>query len=157
MCLAAIARPFSLVRSALQMELEAMRASLLLIIHKGWDNVDIETDCAAVVTALKSDVEDLSDIGCIVGDCKVYLHVISSLNLQSIYREANVVAHRLAHLASVNYLDDYWLEETPVIIRDVLYEDSCTSTRGLGFMSPSMYNISTTINNNNGRRAESPS
>ncbi|PRQ56408.1 hypothetical protein RchiOBHm_Chr1g0336051 [Rosa chinensis] len=128
LCLAAFARPFSLVRSALQMELEAMRAGLLFIIHQVWDNVDIETDCAAVLTALKSYLEDLSDVGCIVEDCKVYLRAISSLNLQSIYRKVNGVAHRLAHIASVNYLDGYWLKETPVIIRDVLYEDSCTST-----------------------------
>ncbi|XP_062021093.1 uncharacterized protein LOC133737577 [Rosa rugosa] len=128
-CLAAIARPFSHVSSAFQMELEAMRAGLLLIIHQGMDGVDIETDCAAVVTALQGNMEDLSEVGCIVEDCKDYMRAIPSCNLRSIYREANGVAHRLAHLASVDYLDDYWLDETPVIIQDVLYEDSCISTR----------------------------
>ncbi|XP_024160041.1 uncharacterized protein LOC112167268 [Rosa chinensis] len=59
-CLAAIARPFSHVSSAFQMELEAMRACLLLIIHQGMDGVDIETDYATVVTALKGNMEDLS-------------------------------------------------------------------------------------------------
>ncbi|XP_062012487.1 U-box domain-containing protein 35-like [Rosa rugosa] len=43
------------------MEIEAMRAGLLLVIHQGYDQVDIETDCAAVVNALKGDLEDLSE------------------------------------------------------------------------------------------------
>ncbi|PRQ39258.1 putative ribonuclease H-like domain-containing protein [Rosa chinensis] len=81
------------------MELEAMRAGLLLLIHQGMDGVDIETDCAVVVTALKGNMEDLSEVGCIVDDCKDYMSAIPSYNLQSIYREANDVAHRLAHLA----------------------------------------------------------
>ncbi|PRQ54504.1 putative ribonuclease H-like domain-containing protein [Rosa chinensis] len=126
--LAAIARPFSFVCSALHMELEAMRAGLLLVIHQGMMNVDIETDCATVGTALKGDFEDLSEVGNIIEDCKSYLRAIPSVSLQSIYREANDVAHRLAHLASSGYVDEYWLEEAPVIIQDVLYEDSCTST-----------------------------
>ncbi|XP_062021071.1 uncharacterized protein LOC133737560 [Rosa rugosa] len=157
-CLAAIARPFPHARSAFQMELEAMRAGLLLIIHQGLVNVDIETDCSLVIAALKSATEDYSEVGCIVEDCKAYLHAISSINLYSVYREANGVAHRLAHLASVDYLDDYWLDETPVIIRDALFEDSCTSTRGVGNMSPSLYNHhSYSINNIFGRGVEPPS
>ncbi|PRQ34728.1 hypothetical protein RchiOBHm_Chr5g0072311 [Rosa chinensis] len=110
------------------MEVEAMRVGLLLLIHQGMDSVDIETDCVAVITALHRNTEDLSEVGCIVEDCKAYLSSLSSFTLRSIYREANGVAHRLTHLASVEWLDDYWLEETLVMIRDVLYEDSCIST-----------------------------
>ncbi|XP_061993526.1 uncharacterized protein LOC133711411 [Rosa rugosa] len=108
--LAAIARPFSLVRSALHMEIEAMRAGLLLAIHQGMTNVDIETNCATVVTALNGEMEDLSKIGSIVEDCKAYLQALSPFHLQYIYREVNGVAHRLAHLASLSVLDEYWLE-----------------------------------------------
>ncbi|PRQ36810.1 putative ribonuclease H-like domain-containing protein [Rosa chinensis] len=104
---AAIARPFSFARSALHMEIEAMRAGLLLAIHQGMINIDIETDCAMVVTAVNGDMEDLSEVGCIVEDCKAYLSSILSTRVQSIYREANGVAHRLTHLASLSYLDEY--------------------------------------------------
>ncbi|PRQ31246.1 putative ribonuclease H-like domain-containing protein [Rosa chinensis] len=121
MCLAAIARPCSGVRSAFHMECEAMRAGLLLLIHQGMVDVNIETDCAAVITALNGSMEDFSEVGCIVEDCKAYLSAITSFSLQPIFREANGVTHRLAYLASVSYLDDYWLDETPMIIQDVLY------------------------------------
>ncbi|XP_024172154.1 uncharacterized protein LOC112178196 [Rosa chinensis] len=83
-CLAAIARPFSRVRSAFQMEVEAMRAGLLLLIHQGMDSVDIETDCAAVSMGLHINTEDLSEVGCIVEDCKAYLSSLSSFTLRSI-------------------------------------------------------------------------
>ncbi|XP_040372923.1 uncharacterized protein LOC121052282 [Rosa chinensis] len=106
----------------------AMRAGLLLAIHQGMINIDIETNCAMVVTAVNGDMKDLSEIGCIVEDCKAYLSSILSTRVQSIYREVNSIAHRLAHLTSLSYLDEYWLEEALVIIQNALYEDSCTTT-----------------------------
>ncbi|KAM5552963.1 hypothetical protein ABKV19_025282 [Rosa sericea] len=158
LCLAAIARPFSHVRSAFQMELEALRVGIMLLVNQGSAAVDIESDCAMAVTALQGDFEDLSEVGCIVEDCKAFMRAIPSITLCSIYREANDVAHRLAHLASVGYLDATWLEEAPVIIQDALYEDLCTGTRGVGNMSPSLYDDSYPINNIIiGRGAESPS
>lgn len=47
-------------------------------------------------------------------------------------REVNGVAYRLAHIDSSIMLD-----ETLAIIQDVLYEDLCNCSRGIGFMSPS--------------------
>lgn len=37
------------VNYTLHMELEAMKEGILLIIHQGWSNIDIETDCVLVV------------------------------------------------------------------------------------------------------------
>lgn len=73
-----------------------------------------------------------------VEDCKEYLASGSSITFRHIYREANSVAHRLAHLVSLSMLDDFWLDETPTIIEDVLFEDLSYCTRGEGLMSPSL-------------------
>lgn len=43
--------------SALQMEAKAFRAGLLIVIHQGWSAVNIECDCATLVT------KDCSEIG----------------------------------------------------------------------------------------------
>ncbi|XP_062014260.1 uncharacterized protein LOC133730740 [Rosa rugosa] len=110
-CIAAMARYYPHVLSAIHMEAEACRAGILLAIHQYWNAFDLESDCSLVVAALQLNVEDRSEI-------------------RHIFREANGVANRLAHLASLNYLDDIWLEESPMIIQDVLYEDSCTTARG---------------------------
>ncbi|XP_061999476.1 uncharacterized protein LOC133716838 [Rosa rugosa] len=138
-CLAAFARHFPHVSSALHMEAEAARAGILLAIHQDFSAFDLECDCSIVVNALKHGMEDRSDIGRIIEDCKSYLTSLHSVQIRHIFREANGVANRLAHLASMNYLDDVWLDESPAIIQDVLYEDSCTIARGQGYMSPSMH------------------
>jgi hypothetical protein len=68
------------------------------------------------------------------------MHGFSFIKCQHIFREANSVAHRLAHFASFSYLDDLWLDETPSIIEDILYEDLCSCTWGSSSMSPSSNN-----------------
>ncbi|PRQ19025.1 hypothetical protein RchiOBHm_Chr7g0212601 [Rosa chinensis] len=137
MRLAALACYFPHASIALHMDAEACRAGLLLAIHQDMSAIDLESDCSLVITALHHNVEDRSEIGSIIDDCKSYLTSFHPFQVRHIFREANGAAKRLAHLASCNYIFDVWLEETPIIIRDVLYKDSCTDARGQGFMSPS--------------------
>ncbi|XP_062011139.1 uncharacterized protein LOC133727571 [Rosa rugosa] len=138
-CIASMARYFPHVLSATHMEAEACRAGILLAIREGWDAFDLESDCSFVVSALQQNMEDRSDIGRIIDDCKSYLTYFPSFQIRHVFREANGVAHRLAHPASLNYLDDIWVDESPVIIQDVLYKDLCTEARAQGFMSPFMH------------------
>lgn len=49
--------------SALQMEAKAFRAGLLIMIHQGWSAVDIECDCATLVTKIALEKKDCSEIG----------------------------------------------------------------------------------------------
>lgn len=42
--------------------------------------------------------------------------------------------NRLAHIASCYDLDEFWIDEAPVIIKMVLYDDLCKSTLCLGAM-----------------------
>lgn len=69
-CLAAFAPHFSYALSALQMELEVCRAGLLIAIHQGWNEVDLESDCAGLVNMVNSPAMDLSDARRILEDCK---------------------------------------------------------------------------------------
>ncbi|KAL6178236.1 hypothetical protein ACLB2K_049755 [Fragaria x ananassa] len=133
--IAAVARPFKHAHSALNMEFEACRIGLLLGIHQGWSDIDIESDSILLVAALEREEEDLSEVGRVLGDCKDYMSAFQSIRIRHIGREANGVADRLAHLASAGLLDDVWSGETPAIIQDVLYEDICNSSivaRGSG-------------------------
>ncbi|XP_004296207.1 PREDICTED: uncharacterized protein LOC101297422 [Fragaria vesca subsp. vesca] len=138
-CMAVFAQPLNYAHSALQVEAEALLAGILIAIHQGWDMVEIESDCSMLVDALHRDEEDLSMVGRIVEDCKRYTRSFISFRCRHIYREANGVANRLAHLASWNSLDELWFDEAPVIIRDVLFEDGCNVDRGLGNKSPPMF------------------
>ena len=110
-CIGEFARTISHATYAVQMEAEACRAGLFLAIHQNWFGVDLESDCAMVISALANPDADFSDIGCILDDCKEYMNAIGSFTLRHIYREANGVAHRLAHIASFSNIDDIWLDE----------------------------------------------
>ncbi|KAL6206870.1 hypothetical protein ACLB2K_024116 [Fragaria x ananassa] len=60
--IAAVVRPFLHAHSVLNMEAEACRVGLLLGIHQGWTNIDIESNSTILVVALKSEEEDLSEV-----------------------------------------------------------------------------------------------
>ncbi|PRQ17747.1 putative ribonuclease H-like domain-containing protein [Rosa chinensis] len=105
-CIASMAHYFPHVLSTTHMEAEAFRAGILLAIREGWDAFDLESDCSLVVSVLQQNMEDRSDIGCILDDCKSYLTSFHSFQIRHVFRKANGVAHHLAHLASLNYLDN---------------------------------------------------
>ncbi|XP_004293150.1 PREDICTED: putative ribonuclease H protein At1g65750-like [Fragaria vesca subsp. vesca] len=131
----------------MHMEAEALRASLFIAIHQGWDEAEIEGDCATVMKALATIDGDVIEVSFILSDCRHYMEAFRFILLRHVYREANGVAHRLAHLARSSSLNEFWVDEPPDIIQDVLMEDGCNISRGLGSMTPSLYDIS--LNNNN--------
>lgn len=100
----------------------------------------METDCSVLVAALTKPGDDFSDIGGIISDCKELITSFNSINIKHVYREANVVAHCLAHNASFSFVDEFCLGENPSIIEDILIEDRCRCIRGFGSLSPSDYN-----------------
>lgn len=146
-CVAAFARSFSPVLSALQMETEACRAALLIAVQQGWSDIDLESDCSLVITTLANSTEDWSDICLVMEDCRDYMCESQSLNVRHIFCETNGVAHKLAYFTSVSFIDDVWLGETPCIIKDVLFEDLCNYNRGTGPSSPQITLMSSLINN----------
>ncbi|XP_024169850.1 uncharacterized protein LOC112176244 [Rosa chinensis] len=160
MGIAALARTFLHAHSVLNMEGEACRAGLLLGIHQGWTDIDIESDSAIMISALNSREKNFSEVSRVLDDCREYITAFQSVRIRHIYLEANGVADRLAHLASSGFIDDVWFDETPAIIQDVLYEDYCncsTVAQGSGFMSPPMQNSTINLINRTGCGAEPPS
>ncbi|XP_024172036.1 uncharacterized protein LOC112178052 [Rosa chinensis] len=107
-CVPALARYFPHASSALHMEAEACRAGLLLAFHQNMTALEMESDCSLVVAALQQKVEDRSEIGRIMDDCKSYLTSFHPFQVRHIFREANGAANRLVHLASFNLLSDVW-------------------------------------------------
>lgn len=50
-CVAAFARSLGPMSSALHAEAEACRVGLLIAIHQGWADIELECDCAMMVAA----------------------------------------------------------------------------------------------------------
>jgi ribonuclease HI len=138
-CLVAFACHIPYAASAIQMEVEACRAGLFIAIQQGWDELELESDCALLISALIVSSVDRSEFGRIVDDCKCYLDRFNSFQVRHIYREANGVVHCLGHIASLSNIDKLWLDETSSITENVLFEDSFNCARGSGDMSSSMH------------------
>lgn len=83
--MATFARPVPHAFSALQVEAEACRAGLLMVIHQEWSNVDLESDGSMLVSALAYNSLDGSTIGLIVEDCKDYMAEISCFTVRHVY------------------------------------------------------------------------
>ncbi|XP_062028713.1 uncharacterized protein LOC133744661 [Rosa rugosa] len=62
MGIAALARTFLHAHSVLNMEAEACRAGLLLGIHQGWTDIDVESDSAILISALNSREKNFSEM-----------------------------------------------------------------------------------------------
>ncbi|XP_061993859.1 uncharacterized protein LOC133711783 [Rosa rugosa] len=124
--------------SAFQCEVEACRAALLLAIHQGWREIEVESDSSVLVNAMNFQGEDNSEVSRIIDDCKDYVHAFDAIVIRHIFREANSVADRLAHFASLGQVTDLYLGEAPDYLQDVLYEDFCkASTNARGTVSES--------------------
>ena len=126
-------------QSALWAEAMTLKDALLLACEQGWENLEVESDCAELVRSFHQDFEAGTDVGQVVADCKTLTLLMHSFSLVHIYREANGVANRLARLASLSTIDSIWYNETPSIIYDVLLEDGCFSSQGVGSMSSPIY------------------
>ena len=72
---AALARQFVHAHSVFHMELEACIAGMQLGMCQGWSNLDLESDSILLIAALKRVGTDLSDVGCVLEDCKTFMSI----------------------------------------------------------------------------------
>lgn len=67
--------------------------------EKNWPNVALESDCAVVVQAIRSDVPMTFSFGLVVKDCRCLLAQMKHVSLIFINRSANEVAQSFARLS----------------------------------------------------------
>lgn len=59
-CVAAFSQHLPDISSAMQVEIEASRVGLLITIHEGWAELQLESDCASLISALACSNVDFS-------------------------------------------------------------------------------------------------
>ena len=67
----------------------------MFAMEQGWTNIQVETDRQVFANEWKNR-RDLSDVGLIIREMKVYLSYFQGFELYHISREANALAHKLA-------------------------------------------------------------
>lgn len=73
-----------------------MKQALSWIKQKNWPIVEVESDCLAVVQAIRSSVPMLSNFGQIIKDFRRDIRQLSKVSLYFIKWSANMVVHQFA-------------------------------------------------------------
>ena len=87
-------------------------------------NSVLEGDSSVVLAAVNRSKDDCSLLGPIINDIKGVLCSMEGTSLIFVHREANNVAHRLAHAGLGISSEDRWVKSPPVFILDALLEDN---------------------------------
>ncbi|GLT48817.1 hypothetical protein SLA2020_224160 [Shorea laevis] len=102
----------------------SLRKALQWANELSFRKVIVESDCASVVTAINTEIPNLhSSLGSVLSDCRMLMTSFLSCTIQHVHREGNSVAHELAKRALHAEADEYWLEEVPTDIAQLVTGD----------------------------------
>lgn len=112
--------------SAEEVEATACRDVMVLIkLANEWIKMPLilETDCANVSSVLKATEEDRSQLWNIFQEARLALALSHKYQIVSVSRNANKVAHSLAHLALRNNSSTVWRAQAPGSVSELLAQD----------------------------------
>ena len=112
------------VETSEEAELLACRRSLEFAMDAGFTRVMIEGDNTNVMQAISLDVANYSFLGNVVDDIRHLMSGLQWVTTSKIRRGSNKVAHVLAQHARNLESDLYWLEDSPPLALEALYQDS---------------------------------
>ena len=121
--LAALTEKVDGVQDAEVIEALAIRRAIRFAIETSFNCVIIESDSLSVVEAIQDTAESTCHIGNIIEDVKILSKTMKSCEFHHTKREANQVAHTLAHNAIKVVSELVWIEEIPQCVSDVIQID----------------------------------
>ncbi|GLT45633.1 hypothetical protein SLA2020_194520 [Shorea laevis] len=109
-------------------EVCSLRKALRWAQELSFRKVIMETDCASIVTAINSTIPNVhSALSPVLSDCRQLMSSFLSCTVQHVHREGNSVAHELAKRALHAEADEYWIEEVPMGIAQLVTGDKPTT------------------------------
>ena len=104
-------------------ELLACRRSIEFAVEAGFTRLVIEGDNSNVMQAISSDAVNYSFLGNVVDDIRHLMSGLQWASTSKIKREGNKVVHVLAqHVRHLDF-DLFWLEDSPPLALEALYQD----------------------------------
>ena len=106
-------------------EIEALAAlkALQLAYDLGFQNVILEGDSLGLIQALKAEDHNLSPLGLLVEDVKLFANNFVRLSYSHIKRSGNSVAHNLTKHAIRIPDFQVWMEDVPLNVVSFLHSD----------------------------------
>ncbi|KAL0011066.1 hypothetical protein SO802_006174 [Lithocarpus litseifolius] len=112
------------VSSSNEAELLACRKAVEFATDAGFSELVIEGDNSNVLKALSSSLADRSLLGNVADDVRQLAYGLRWVKFSCIRRGGNRVAHALAQHARNISEDVFWLEDSPPLALNALYQDS---------------------------------
>ena len=104
-------------------ELLACRRSIEFAVEAGFTRLVIEGDNSNVIQAISSDAVNYSFLGNVVDDIRHLMSGLQWASTSKIKRGGNKVVHVLAqHVRHLDF-DLFWLEDSPPLALEALYQD----------------------------------
>ncbi|PRQ21155.1 putative RNA-directed DNA polymerase [Rosa chinensis] len=101
------------VLQPLVVEALASRLACKLVEENSLAPVIFESDCLQLVQAIQTDGDDTSQLGRIVDDISLSISYLAGSFFSHVYRESNMLAHKLAKYALVSGLQISWSGHVP--------------------------------------------
>ena len=118
--LAALTEKVDGAQDAEVIEALAIRRAIRFAIETRFNCVIIESDSLLVVKPIQDTAKPTCHIGNIIDDMKLLSKAMKSCEFHHTKREANQVAHTLAHNAIHVDIEMAWIEEIPHCVSDVI-------------------------------------
>lgn len=110
--------------SVVEAEAQVVIFGLQLAADLGISLIEVETDCQALVTLLKSNPSILSYVGTLCENISEIVELVGVVSLNHCPRVCNSVAYRLAQTEFSLEIETRWMADASTIIHDILMEDS---------------------------------
>lgn len=94
-----------------------------LVKEKSWGNVIIEGDAQLVVKALNGEITRNLHNQVLINNVRHNVSSVANCSFSFCFREANMVAHKLAKWAAANVCSRVWLNECPSWISNIVSSD----------------------------------
>ncbi|KAL2905726.1 hypothetical protein RDABS01_004436, partial [Bienertia sinuspersici] len=104
-------------------EARAILVGIQMAMEMGFDDVIIENDCEGLINALSKGEKGHSSFHLLLEDILLLVSSLRSISWSFVKREANKIAHALAHLAPWVLGRRVWLTEFPPHISNLLSDD----------------------------------
>ena len=122
--MAAMAAKGPEVFCSMEAELLACRKAIEFTVDAGFSELVIEGDNSSVMTTISTMKIDQSLLGNVVGDIQHLIRNLLWVRIDCVRRGGNRVAHVLAQFARNISEDMYWMEDVPLIAREILFQDA---------------------------------
>ena len=105
-------------------EADAIRQGLVMAKEAGWREIEVQSDCKAVIERIHTKGREEAPIGTIMEDIKQLCGMFQCCTFLFIKRDGNRCAHQMAQFATKLVSNVIWKQSFPLWLKESIHEDN---------------------------------